>query len=325
MEYKINKIGGSMYRTKAILALFVLGTSMSSAGTMGEIRCVSGNVTSPCSAPGWMVGGKALYLQSATGIFDFPGYTTSGNVNTYRHTGNQWHWGFELEASYQNGQGRDFHLSWDDLTSTKNLTVPGPIFGSSGTVHGGPFVYMQRKPIWDAVNLEVGQSISLTDNSSLRFHGGGEYVYLGDKTNRSSTSTTPTQSVQFYRNITYSAGGPRVGADLYYKMGESFSLYAKGAVGVYAGRSNMTVQTTSLTSSTINQGSAVLITPEVEGKLGASYGYTMAKGGSLSVDAGWMMINYVGALMATYGNVMRSENFALQGLFFGLKWSGPSL
>ena len=66
----------------------------------------------------------------------------------------------------------------------------------------------------------------------------------------------------------------------------------------------------------------MIVVPELEAKAGATYTYSMASYGDISLDGGWMWINYFEPM--TYGDdgEAHSANFGLQGPYLGLKWVG---
>ena len=77
--------------------------------------------------------------------------------------------------------------------------------------------------------------------------------------------------------------------------------------------------TTPLAFST--HGSTTTINPALEGKLGATYTYAMAQG-DLSLDLGWMWVNYFNVLSTGTRGATNQSDFGVQGPFVGLKWLG---
>ena len=101
-------------------------------------------------------------------------------------------------------------------------------------------------------------------------------------------------------------------------------MYAKSAFGLYAGTTSLNNLSVVYNNAALNhgfKGSALIVVPSLEAKLGASYHYAMIRG-DLSLDAGWMFINYFGALMTPTPGLVHSDNFAEQGPYAGLKWVG---
>jgi hypothetical protein len=178
---------------------------------------------------------------------------------------------------------------------------------------------------------------------NMRFHGGIEFARVRNTVtlNGSSTgfggltiggvdrvgavpagiaqSTTGTQS--------YNGVGPRVGADLGYGWNNGLSVYAKGAMALLAGQSKFTRVSSYATGfppvGSVS-GSTTTVNPELEAKLGATYTYAMAQG-DLSLDIGWMMVNYFSVLHDVSGfrnSGNRVSDFGVQGPYVGLKWIG---
>lgn len=313
-----------MLSNKKILATAIaMASNAVFSGTMGS-ACTPGSITTPCGQKTWSFASKALYLQDSAGGLDFPGYAEVGNaqnnVRTYDNRGNNWNWGFEIEAAYEYSTGKDININWYRIDQNSKGTAPVPLFTASGALFRAP--YIQRKPHWDAVNLEFGQQINLTEQSYARIHGGAEYVYLSETLKINSTGINPTDYVDSKRNPSFSGGGPRLGADLFYNLSNRFSVYAKGATGIYVGTAKLYRLFVLLNGNTSEvRSSHQLIVPEIEGKLGATYTHAMASG-NLSLDGGWMLVNYFQALTRIPSSIVIDTNIGFQGPYFGLKWQG---
>jgi len=289
------------------------------SGTMGP-ACTPGIASVPCEKSAWNFGAEALYLQASLGTYIFPDYTTiANNVQEFQNVGNLWGWGFMIDGSYHFNTGNDLNVNWYHLKSSTTLNQNGEYssVGSSDLFTGA--LSYSPKTTWDAVNMELGQHVDYSPNVSVRYHGGAEYVHINVQ--RNGLFSNPMGSSN--RTLSYNGFGPRVGVDAFYDLNNGLTLFAKSALGLYAGTTTFN-SLHSYTNSSINsgrKGSALIVVPSLEAKLGASYHHALAQG-DLSLDAGWMMINYFGALMNATPGLVHSDNFAEQGPFVGLKWVG---
>jgi len=187
-------------------------------------------------------------------------------------------------------------------------------------------VYVQDTSSWNMVNLEFGQQIDLGVLKNIRLHGGGTYARLSSTFSYHGNIATKYNSpgfAVFNFNPTYNGFGPRVGVDLMYALPHEWNVYAKMATAILAGSSNYSNRYTNFTNGVYgtNTGSTMVIVPEIDGKIGLSYGHTTTYG-DVVFDAGWLWINYFNIEpSATYTPNNRND-FGLQGLYFGLKWTG---
>ena len=303
---------------KTAVAILVFSSSAVFAGAMGPI-CSPGNVTVPCEHQGWDVGGKALYLQSSWGALNFPYYQTINNVENFHNESTPWDWGFMLEGSYHFATGHDVNLNWYHVSDNHTDAFVGTFHNAtvSGSVTGP--TQFDTKPRWDAINLEFGQHVDYSQAFSVRYHAGFEYVRIDFKVVGMGYVSPSPYLYTATRSISYNGFGPRVGADAFYSFGNGLSVYAKSGVGMYAGSSKFgfTLKPLSLGQT----GSSMIVVPELEAKAGATYTYSTAYG-DISLDGGWMWINYFNPM--TYGDdgEVHSVNFGLQGPYLGLKWVG---
>ena len=304
---------------KSALAVLAFASTTVFSGTMGSV-CTPGNATVPCEQSAWSFGAEALYLQASMGTFIFPNYTIiANNVQDFQNPKNLWGWGFMVEGAYHFNTGNDLNLNWYHLNESNTVNQTGPVtqVGSGSTIKGS-LVY-KAKPQWDAVNLEFGQHVDYNQSVSLRYHGGAEYVHINMQ--RNTVYYNPNGTA--FKTLSYNGFGPRAGIDAFYSFNNGLSVYTKSALGLYAGTTSFKGPTNfdlaSLNGS--RKGSALIVVPSLEAKLGASYHYAMAQG-DVSLDAGWMWINYFQALMTATPGLVHSDNFAEQGPFVGLKWVG---
>ena len=304
---------------KTAVAILVFSSSAVFAGAMGPV-CAPGNVTVPCEHQGWDVGGKALYLQSSWGALNFPYSQTVNNVDNFHDESTPWDWGFMLEGSYHFATGNDVNLNWYHVNDSHTSYANGLLFDTTAHAEGSGPATITTKPRWDAVNIEFGQHVDYSQAFSVRYHAGFEYVRIDFKKMASGYAPPLPYLFKVARDISYNGFGPRAGIDASYSFGNGFAAYANSAVGMYAGSSKFSygVSPNLLPG---RAGSSMLVVPELEAKVGATYTYSMAYG-DISLDGGWMWINYFNPM--TYGDSgeVHSANFGLQGPYLGLKWVG---
>ncbi len=333
---------------KTAVAVLAFGSSAVFAGTMGPI-CAPGNVTVPCASTAWDFGVQALYLQPTYSGLGYIGSnsTTVGTVTSesYIKAPQNWGWGFKLEGSYHFNTGNDLNLNWYYLDNThdQNYTFgTGTLIGGLSPATGTNTVSGSDKVQWDAVNLEFGQHAHFGEFKNIRFHGGVQYAYIKNNLSANFTNVSAlgvSTAANMGSDVSFSGFGPRIGADYWYNWGNGFAMYAKGATTLLVGSQKFTdtfadsagTFTLAIPVTLTTTGSNTAIVPQLEGKLGATYTYAMAQG-DLSLDLGWMWVNYFDALNdgglfpasavgASLG-VSTQSNFAVQGPDDGLKWVG---
>jgi len=318
---------------KTAVAVLAFSSSAVFAGTMGPV-CAPGAVTVPCEATAWDFGGQALYLQAARGADDsYFGYhtdTANPNSHTFNNLGSTWGWGFQIEGSYHFNTGNDLDVNWYHLgnnhrgTFTNNFTE-----ASTATLN-----QLEFKPQWDAVNIEFGQHVDFSEAKKIRFHGGAQFGRIKSTFEDGRYTTADALYAYGEQNRTFNGFGPRVGIDMAYNWGNGFAMYAKGATTLLIGTgkfSSSSYLTKSPTTVYSWNGSSTMMVPELEGKLGVKYDYALASG-DLTLDVGYMWLNYFNAEHGLIGNaavlpnlvseVVHSNDFALDGVYFGAKWTG---
>jgi len=317
---------------KTAVAVLALGSSAVFAGSMGPV-CSAVNVTVPCESTAWEFGAKAIYLKAQTG--DNSGFSPVFDSNQYVDHAPNYNWGFQIEGAYHFNTGNDFKLNWYHLNHSSQATIgaqpvsafnaPAGLGGATTTTINGASKSIDPK--WDAVNIEVGQHVDFGDNKAIRFHGGAQYARVANdiktSSNVSYTAADPVVALTSYASAnnyehTYNGFGPRVGMDLSYDWGNGLGIYANGATALLAGTRSYSNVYTDTTNSIASNLSRTAIVPVMDAKLGATYTYAMAQG-DLTLDAGWMWINYFSAQSNVTGN---TSDFGLQGPFVGLKWLG---
>lgn len=317
------------------LAVLALGSSAVFAGTMGPV-CAPGNVTVPCERSAWDFGAQALYLQPSYSGYNYVGVVDDGVTNAQSYGKNpKWGWGFMIEGSYHFSTGNDMNINWYHWNNTTNANLPNNLevvggfeltTGNTGTM----------KPRWDAANFEFGQHVDFGEARYVRFHGGVQYARLNDVATLNTVGgvqydtaaghTTAVGPDSAQETLTYNGFGPRFGADMYYGFGNGLNMYGKAAAALLVGPQGYSGSVTTPEDAThplTASGSTNAVVPEFETKLGGTYTYSMAQG-DISLDAGWMWVNYFSGLEA--GGFEPSQHkmssFAVQGPYLGLKWVG---
>lgn len=310
---------------KTAVAVLAFSSSAVFAGTMGPV-CAPGNVTVPCEATAWDFGAQALYLEQSYDGNDWFGLVdeiNDGRITRFhenrghrRDHNDRWNWGFQIEGSYHFNTGNDVNLNWYHLSRSRNRFNTNQFVDVDGTVYNfvedNRFHHNRHRTQWDAVNFEFGQHVDFSQWTKIRFHEGAQYARIqapsvpGVLFNNNNTFTV------FSNAQTYNGFGPRAGADMYYDVGNGFALYGKAATALLAGTNKFSNR-----FGTFTNRSKTVIVPELEAKLGAKYTYAMASG-DLTLDVGYMWVDYLNARVATAGN----SDFGLNGVYFGAKWVG---
>lgn len=334
---------------KTVLSILALTNSIAFAGSMGAV-CIPGT---SCNQPRWSFGVEALYLQpsfggNGLGYTSFSNYgndipgtliNVNGATNYMNNINPKWGWGFQLEGSYYIDSKNDVDINWYHFNESNNEHLPnGTLFaGSAGGLYAG---LVKVAPSWDAVNLEAGHRFDFDDIKTLRLHVGVAFASINNKvTNYPQLYATSSPLFITTDKISYNGFGPRLGGDFGYAVGHGFGLYAKAAGSLLVGTAKQSVAgyndfvflTTTYPYSTGNysQSHNGVVVPEVEAKLGVKYDYPLAQG-SIGFDLGYLWINYLNAIVSQVGadvyssaiSASTTTNFSLNGLYFGVKWTG---
>lgn len=269
----------------------------------------------------------------------------------------KWSFGFELEGAYQLSTGNEINLNWYHFRNAITKTTDGgvnsayilssmpltPLDGnfSYGILwQGGTYA---TNADWDQVNLEFAKHVHLGDKDFLRLHAGINYSrvanYSNEITSYSYSNSTLSSIAGTIRSIvsstsSYNGFGPRLGFDLMHKFSSGLAVNGTLAASVLAGTNtssliNVVDAPTGTATNSVGLpvvlgqsivGSHAVIVPELDAKLGVSYDYAMANG-DLYADIGWLWANYFSPLYNINANYA-SQNFGLQGLYFGLRYAG---
>ena len=305
---------------KSLLSLLLVGSSSVFAGTMGT-TCDSVNATAPCKHTAWELGANALYLQPSLGVANIHGRRLNANgTSEFVNFDPQYAWGFEVEGAYQFNTGNDLSINWYRTSKSTSRS-----YGPHVTVENASLAQdaVSINPTWNAVNLELGQRVTIGELKSIRIHGGVEYANITtDWSAVGSPVSSPSVVVYPQINRSFNGFGPRLGADLSYDWVMGLGVYANTATTLLVGTQGITSVFVSTSSA-----STTAVVPELEAKFGAKYTYPMATG-KVTLDLGWMWVNYFDAILSDKSDAISKKpdvytsNFGLQGLFFGLKWAG---
>ncbi len=321
------------YHQRAALCVFYLSSGLAVAGTMGS-ECGSGSPATPCVSRGLGFGAQALYLTANLPNLEYLGSTPNNTSTTYHEyfisKKFSYGLGFKLDTFYHFGAGKDWTLNWYHYGHHGLQTITGP---APVNVYDTAFtgtVVTALKPKWDAVNLEFGKRIDIQSWGNIRFHGGLQYANLAMDNITTGTGTIPNNGKSRTNYSSFEGIGPRGGADFSYDFWRGIGLYLNGAGAILSGHNAFQRQAITngypgySTTSDMNSGKANEIVTEFECKLGGSYSHPFARG-DLQLDAGWMWADYLGAIeIADSGHHGRTKggNFAVQGAYAGLKWTG---
>jgi hypothetical protein len=287
---------------------------------MGE-ACPHSNISLPCANMSWSLGGQALYLSTTkTGPAAVIGAALDSNGVSNIVSGDPgWGWGFQISAAYQFSSGKDFNVNWYHLNYSKNKP---PFINNINDLLDGPNIsYLANlKSEWDAVNLEFGQEINISDTSNLHYYGGAQFSRI-----LGSTKLTRTSNATFATGASeYNGFGPRVGADLNYTILPKFNIYGKAATTLLIGTNKQSIDDRNAflningnTTSLILHGSYMRLVPAIEGKLGGNY-VLIHKTGQVIIDVGYLWVNYFNPLQV----YVYESNVAFNGLYFGANWKG---
>lgn len=321
---------------KTAVAVLAFGSSAVFAGTMGPV-CTAVNVTVPCETTGWGVGIYALYLQptySGVGNFAVEEAITDGAFSDFGHADPRWTWGFKLEGVYLFSTGNDLNLNWTHLgRRSQGETFSYALTFDGVDLTGSEVLYV--RPRWDAVNLEFGQHVDFGEFKDIRFHAGVQYARINTYTTLNVVPTDPlvvgVGGVEVSGNTRYNGFGPRLGMDMAYNLGNGLAVYGNGAAAILAGthKINQSVvafdETGAVALGVARATDHTAIVPELEAKLGVTYGYAMPSG-EVTLDLGYMWVNYFNAQQfASFTGSRHYSDFGVQGPYLGLRWVGVAV
>ena len=271
------------------------------SGTMGA-ACTPDNVTIPCPQNAWDIEVAEIDLKPVEDAnWGYRIAVPEGAFHHYLDWDHGYDWGFKVQASYHYGTGDDITLNYyhDKLVTNSFYATPERTF--------------HHVLQWDAINAEFGQTV-LLGNNRLRYHGGLQALRLFGSIDNFVSGSFLNHGDSHTDGI-----GPRIGAELSHTFLNNFSIYAHGATAILFGTSKF------YDGIFLNYGSKDSIVPELEAKLGLDYSWHAAAG-LLTVDGGFMWVNYFNGLHNSLGFLSGiggfESNFALAGPYVGVRYIG---
>lgn len=279
----------------------------------------------------WDIGVDVLYLLPITTNNEQVYSIQNAINNTYKHYSYPWDWGYKVEGSYHFSAKKDVSLNWSHVDNFHDDYFSGLYHNnieSSISLPSDTLFNTSTNPRWDAVNLEMAHSFLLYHQTHVRVFGGVSYARVHNETVLDIGVPNDFFRGRNIDNSLYNGFGPRVGAkfELHENWMLGFSPYVNTAASVFAGPSSVS-RTKSYISETLPRveqqvfASSTTIVPALEMTLGLNY-YCRLKEGLLTLDLGWMWINYFNAQQGLDYNAQTVifGDFGLQGLRFGLNW-----
>ena len=293
---------------KLASALFALGLTSTATAAVG-------NDASSEQNSAWSFGFDYLLLQPVSNGLDFSGNTfgVPGVADSLEPGFNKS--AIRLAAGYELGDGRDVNLNWIHLfggNTSENFELESDLFTLD--VNG--------KYKFDAVNLELGQTIVTGQRSNIRIFGGLQFARIGTELSGTLNvldndgDVTDSTALGSYESNLF-AIGPRLGVEGNYQIVDNVSVVASAATSLLVGSlKTKDIDNEGVSTETYDKRTIV---PGFEGKLGLRYSQAVGNDGTVSAELGYQVASYINAVKSQAGN---TENFGLQGAYLSLKWTG---
>lgn len=337
---------------KISASILSLSSTLVFAGSINPTTALK-NWGTPGCENGFEVGASVLYLKQSFGgnglgysaYSNYAGADNSGIIRTNNgpnHITNinpKWGFGFEVDAGYHFCANNDVNLNWTHLNNDVDGHLPaGSLY--SGSVDGFYADHIQRANRWDAVNLELGREISISDKKQIRLHAGVAYARIKNTfTNYPKLFADSAPYFISTDEIKYSGWGPRLGADFAHAINCGFGVYAKAASSLLIGSSKQTISGYRDYSNAVyglipfgipnyNAFNRYVLVPEVEAKLGVTYDYAIGQG-NIGLDLGYLWMSYLNAITSYTGigvvgsslGIPATTNFSVNGLYLKLNYA----
>ena len=339
-----------------IPALFFSHLSISGSAGQSKISALTSSGLTKCD-----IGAYALYMQPAlggaelgfgtfnnySGGNDFGSFTSqNGGPNAINIITPMRNWGFAIESTYAYTASDPINISWYHYEKTQSKIFPSfsQFSGNlDGLYAGGP---VQLKTEWNAVNLDFGKKLFLTETKPVTLYAGLAYIDINNifNTNPKVLPTTPILMTTRDK-LNYSGFGPRIRGDTEAMIWPHTNVYFKAAsslfVGVLkqnsSGYVNFTDDTYGLqlygNGNNVASYHSVVI-PELEAQIGLQYDYRINHN-QLTLNVGYFWMSYINAIRAvintgfvnstnadvgTGPDFIRKANYTLNGFILGLNF-----
>ncbi len=298
---------------------------------------------------------EGLYLQPTNSDLDYgtllspPGANpTTADVKTVDP---DYDIGFRIGLGYVfPNSGNDVQLNWTHFDHSSDDAASFVGAGSTGQPH--PTVITRGgnvMPAWvdetgtatsnvsvnyDAVDLDVGQYMSVGTRLQTRLFAGLRYAYIKqnitDFYSDISTSGTVFNLETDTFNSKFTGIGPRLGIDTAYHVGNCFGVVGHIAAALLVGR----VETTSgVNASGLDITNAVVsvttdnqtrVAPAFDAKLGVDYSWPIRNDAQrFTIEAGYQVTQYIDAIDRLYVNVTNGNT--VTRTTSGVGFNGPYL
>lgn len=327
----------------SVLALGITtlsSTPVAFAGTYTPPTCTSLGVSVPCDATAYGAGFE-LFFVNATVNDQLYAYNEvfADNNQFFDDLDSDYDIGFELNASFRFGTGKDLTARWEhiDTSVTQTRTTLSNGFGQTVSLTGfditnssffdnNDFVIAGGTPLsakfkydFDAVDLEMGQHIDLGDNMDLRVHAGLQYLHI-DFTKSLDEITCVERETYIEMETDTDAIGGRVGVDAAYFLGKGFHLVGHASFSLLMGDIDTELRGY---SDTANDRKLVLrethhfesdysVIPAGMLKTGLNFGTDILNGHAM-LEAGWRWEGFYQSLRWDPQPGSAFENFTFSG------------
>lgn len=252
-----------------------------------------------------------------------------------------YNFGFRVGLGYVfPNSGNDVQLNWTHFYSNTNDTTTNnlesqPIVTFVPAINESTTVTSNTNFTYDAIDLDVGQYLSIGTRLSARFFTGLRFAQLQNDEDFNGTGTVLPPGVVSSSNVPdittvssmtskFTGFGPRLGVETHYRVAHHFGVISQIAAALLVGRveSSSTFNPTfalfnnafpSSLDVTVNAPNTTRIVPAFDAKLGVDYSIPFRNNTSrFSVELGYQVTQYIDALdkvhITTAGQVVTAAN-----------------